>query len=1221
MLRTSFRDSFSAEVWETTYKDHNDININDTLTRIAKAIASVEDTAELKELWEKRFFDLLTNFKGVPGGRIISNAGTEWAGTTLMNCFVGPREKYDIDSLEGIYSHLLSQSQTLKSEGGWGENFSYIRPRGSFINGIGVETPGSVKYMELFDKASEIITSGSGKKSTNTKAKGKIRKGAMMGVIDVWHPDVVEFITAKQQPGRLTKFNISVNCTDKFMERINLIDQLEKQIGDITDTYTIAACNQEIVALDKWDLIFPVTTFEKYKEEWNGDINLWLEKGYPIKIFNTVSVKWLWNLIMESTYNRAEPGVLFLDRANYFNPLKYGETIFATNPCVTSDTWVHTTAGPRQVFELLNGNNKLLINGKEYDSTNFFYTGHKNIYELKGKHGFSVNLTSDHKVFVCRNTEKLWVEAKDIVDGDKIILHNHENNSWQGFGNVGDGYLMGLAVGDGWVSNKKVTLSVFGKGENTNTGIYSVLNKVKEIHGALENSAPREWWFSESRCEYRYYSSYMNSLAKQLDLTACKTINTSIEKTSSEFYRGFLSGLFDADGTVLGDVNGGASIRLWQADIDLLKSVQRMLHRLGILSTIYENRQLASDKMMPDGRGGLKSYKCVDQHELSVTKESLIKFDDIIGFIDSTKSNKLKNIISSYKKGPYSDKFEDEFLSLTFMGTDDVYDVSVPGINAFDANGMYVHNCGEQTLSPGNICCLGTINLTQFVNSSATDFNYADIKKYVSYMVRFLDNVNSYSSAPLPQYIESMQKKRRIGLGIMGWGSSLFMMKTRFASDEAGIIRDKLMRLVSKTAYETSIDLAIEKGKFEYCDPIKHVDAPFIKQLGLSADYKHKLATTGIRNASLLSQQPNGNSSILANVVSGGIEPVFMPEYVRTVIVAQTPSEIMNLTPLWHEGAWNETEMFKFTKEGDEEILKGVFNGIIYKIDKNRGLTKEVLCEDYGVRYLKDKNEWDTTADWAVTTTNLTVHDHVRDLEGFARWTDAACSKTCNLPFDYPFEDFKHLYLSVYNTGFIKGFTTYRSGTMTTVLAAREEKLSDPADEEIILENVKLPDSAPATMKTLKAEGRKWYLSVVWNEQQTRPFALFVHTNNHEKNIVTSNAIEKLVELARRKGIPEIHIEEVSEKVSGGDNVSKIARMISLNLRHGVLIKNIVSTLDSIEDVYVGSFLFQIKKFLASFIKDGETVQGETCLQCGSSNVVYEEGCKKCVNCGSSRCG
>jgi ribonucleoside-diphosphate reductase alpha chain len=869
MAGTVFQDSFSQEIWEVTYKDHNDSNINDTFRRIAKAIASVEATAELRDTWEHRFYELLTNFKGVPGGRIISNAGTEWSGTTLMNCFVGPRVKYDVDSLEGIYSHLLSQSQTLKSEGGWGENFSYIRPRGSFINGIGVETPGSVKYMELFDKTSEIITAGSGKKSTNKKAKGKIRKGAMMGVIDVWHPDVIEFITAKQQSGRLTKFNVSVNCTDEFMSRITKITELEKE-------YIIACHNandnfdgkgwvgdeirEKIAELDKWDLIFPITTFEKYKEEWNGDIKAWLAKGYPVKVHNTISAKWLWNLIMESTYNRAEPGVLFLDRANYFNPLNYAETIFATNPC------------------------------------------------------------------------------------------------------------------------------------------------------------------------------------------------------------------------------------------------------------------------------------------------------------------------------------------------------------------------GEQTLSPGNICCLGTINLTQFVKPDGSGFDLHSVKKYVGYMVRFLDNVNSYSSAPLPEYLESMQKKRRIGLGIMGWGSSLFMMRTRFASPEAAKIREELMCTIARTAYETSIDLAVEKGMFEYCVPRWHAETPFINQLGLSQEYMSRLRDSGIRNASLLSQQPNGNSSILANVVSGGIEPIFMPEYTRTVIVSVAPEEIVNVTPKWYEGVWEETELFKFDKEGDEEILKGVFNGITYKIDKNRGLTKEVGCEDYGVRFLKQKGEWNPNANWAVTTANLTVDDHVSDLEGFARWTDSACSKTCNIPYDYPYEDFKELYLKVYNTGFIKGFTTYRSGTMTAVLSAKEEKHADPADEEIILDTVKLPESAPASMKTLKVEGRKWYLTVVWNEQQTRPFALFVHTNHHEKNVTTSDAVEKLTDLARRKKIPEMYVEEVLGKISQSDNASKIARMISLNLRHGVLIRNIVSCLDSLEEVYIGSFLFQIKKYLATFIRDGEQVHGETCLECGSANVIYEEGCKKCVNCGSGKC-
>lgn len=181
---TKFLDDFSEEIWKTTYKDHSDESIDDTLRRVAKAIASVESTSELRQEWEEKFNDLLSDFKGTCGGRTYSNAGTQFKGTTLLNCFVSPRGNNDIDSLDKIIEDLRNQSFTLKSEGGWGQNFSWIRPRGSFIAGVGVETPGAVKYMELYDKASEIITAGSGKKSTNNKAKGKIRKGAMMGVLD-----------------------------------------------------------------------------------------------------------------------------------------------------------------------------------------------------------------------------------------------------------------------------------------------------------------------------------------------------------------------------------------------------------------------------------------------------------------------------------------------------------------------------------------------------------------------------------------------------------------------------------------------------------------------------------------------------------------------------------------------------------------------------------------------------------------------------------------------------------------------------------------------------------------------------------------------------------------------------------------------------------------------------------------------------------------------------
>lgn len=850
---TVFQDAFSEEVWKNTYKNHTDNDVNDTFRRVAKSIAGAEVNEALCIEWAARFYDMLTDFKGVSGGRITANAGTEWAGTTFANCYVGPLPDYNIDSIEGIYAVLREQAKTLKSEGGWGMDFSWIRPRGSFIAGIGVESPGAVRFMELFDKSSEIVTSGSGKKNTNKKSKEKIRKGAQMATMSVTHPDIVEFITAKQTGNKLSKFNMSVNCTEDFMHRVNRINVIESGVALGTDAI------ETVAELDKWELIFPDTAHPMYKAEWRGVITNWQAAGYPVIVHSTVSVKWLWNLIMESTYNRNEPGVLFLDRANYFAPFNYAETILSTNPC------------------------------------------------------------------------------------------------------------------------------------------------------------------------------------------------------------------------------------------------------------------------------------------------------------------------------------------------------------------------GEQTLAAGGVCCLGTINLTQFINSTNDGFDLVKLAKYVRTMVRFLDNVNDISDAPLPEYVDSMRNKRRIGCGVMGWGSALFMLKVRFGSEKAEELRELVMSTYAREAYMASIDLAVEKGMFKYCIPEKHAESVFIKNLCLSEEYMQKLRTTGIRNSSLLSQQPNGNGSIFANVVTGGIEPAFMPEYTRTVIVTVAPDSIAKVTPAFHLGEFHETALFKFELEGDEQILRGVdTDGTVYKIDKNRGLTKEVLCQDYGIRHLKNTGQYVAGADYLVTTTELSVEDHVSDLRGFAKWTDSACSKTCNIPFDYPYEDFKNLYLDVYNTGVIKGFTTYRAGTMTSVLSAVKETVN--VEEEIILHDIQLPDSLPATLKTLRAEGRKWYLTVILNETQTKPVALFAHTNNHEKSVTANDAVDQLIELAFYKEIPVKHINDTIAKAGSDSNVTKITRLISLCLRHGVLIRNIVATLDKV-DCLAGSFVFHIRKYLASFIKDGEKVANESCESCGSTNVVYQEGCKVCANCGSSKCG
>ncbi len=182
-------------------------------------------------------------------------------------------------------------------------------------------------------------------------------------------------------------------------------------------------------------------------------------------------------------------------------------------------------------------------------------------------------------------------------------------------------------------------------------------------------------------------------------------------------------------------------------------------------------------------------------------------------------------------------------------------------------------------------------------------------------------------------------------------------------------------------------------------------------------------------------------------------------------------------------------------------------------------------------------------------------------------------------------------------------------------------KQNEESDDEIIVTDVKLPNDCPARVKTLRAEGKKWYLTVVYHPNSEKPFALFCQTNHREKSTQTYDAVDRMIHLAREKGILEDHITQLEEKIKQDSNVNKLTRTISLLLRHNVPIRSIVKVIEDMENVFVGSFLFQIKKFLSQYIKDGEVVEGGQCENCGSSNLIFSEGCMMCADCGSSKCG
>lgn len=853
----------SKEVWRDNYKAPKERKLQDTWERQARAASSVEDPSKKQQIYED-FLWLLTDFHGIAGGRITANLGVEGReATTLFNCFVHHPADIgykDVDSIHGIYDMLKAQALTLKSEGGYGMNFSWIRPAGMYVSGIGARTPGVLAFMELWEISSKTITRGSEKIIDYIREgeKKKIRKGAQMGILEIWHPEIEDFIEVKLTKGRLEKFNLSVGITNGFMD---------------------AVINDEM-----WELVFPDTKHEKYETEWNGNLDDWKSKKLPVTVYHKVKARALWDKIMHSTYTRNEPGVIFLDLMNKLNPFAYGEHIVTTNPCAE----------------------------------------------------------------------------------------------------------IGMSTG------------------------------------------------------------------------VCNLMSLN-----------------------------------------------------------------------------------------------LVKF--------------------------------------TIKGDD----------------GKYY-------------------------------FDYDSFKRAITIAVRFSDNINDISRVPLEEYRVSMIEKRRIGIGTLGIGSLHYMLGIKFGSDESLKLIEGIYCAKAETELLASAKLGKEKGSFVKFDKKKYFSSYWWQNLPINKDIKKEIEDIGeMRNSHQSANAPTGNMSVYVGCVSSGIEPVFLHEYVRWVIVNDQEKSRLRESgfkfPDISKQEWFESEHMKVIKINNEEILEGKFEDVIYRVDKNRGLIKQNVVEDYGWRFAKQnfsEEHFKELNDKGVfiTTDELSVDDHINTLEVVAKYTNMSTSKTINIPNDYTFESFKHIYMKAWESG-IKGVTSYRAGTMAGVLEKKQD-ISDKleslehtfidAGDKVIFDKVKLPEVYYSMGYIIRDNNhKKWYVNIAFADKSLmRPFALFVSTNNKESNEVTDDTIHSIFKLAHEKGISKKSIDLQLEKYHGQSNVTKIARTIGFVLHHNIPVIDVVDNLISC-DFPFSSFSFHITRLLKKFIKDGTKVSGNAaiCPECKSKSMIFQDGCIICKDCNWSKCG
>ncbi len=905
------------------------------MDRVAAGIAAVEKNAKLRKQWTERFRWMLDDWKFVPAGRILTAAGTDQA-LTFYNCYVIPSPK---DSRGGIIETLRQMTEIMSRGGGVGINISSLRPRHWYVKGVNGRSSGSVSWGALYSFVTGLIEQGGS------------RRGALMLILNDWHPDVFDFINSKRKAGQVTNANISVGVSDKLMEAV-------KADAD-------------------WDLKFPDSSDPQYDELWDGDIDKWAADGHAVIKYRTVKAREIWNAIIESAWASAEPGVFFNERYNKMSNSHYFAPIICTNPCVTGDTRIHTNQGLVKARELFDQETEIevTIDGRfglanaTTPSTRVFRTGVKPVFRLQTEEGYFVRATADHRFM----TPSGWVQMNQLKTGDKIHILNRKG----GFGSEGSlelGRVLGWLVGDGTFNGKEAVLSFFGEEKQELAPMFA-----EHVNTLVEPMTQKNRTYKvgatavKNRDEARVSSARLMALAEQYGLLDVKhRVPEVVFSGTEEMQKGFLQALFTADGGVQQTAAKAVTIRLSSSHIQLIEEVQQLLSNWGIASKIYRNRRPEQMRMMPDGKGGLKEYLTRAQHELAISRKNIVTFGQEIGFLTQRKNQTLIDRMADYQVGPRDEYFVATVEEITSDGIEEVFDLTEMITHSMVVNGLVTHQCGEQGLPAFGVCNLGAINLAKFYDEETHDVNWDDLDKTARYSTRFLDNVIDSTPYFFDENKKQQLSERRVGLNNMGLAELMVKLEIRYGSEESVAFIDKLYGFLARSIYETSIELAQEKGAFPQFKADQFLKSGYMQSM--PKDIQDKVRKHGIRNVTLTTQAPTGTTGTMVNT-STGIEPFFSWVYYRKSRLGL------------HE----------------EQVP----------------LAKEWFDAHPGEKQLPD---------YFVTAMDLSPEEHIKVQAAIQRWVDSSISKTCNVPNEYTIEQVSDLYLYMYDMG-CKGGTIYRDGS------------------------------------------------------------------------------------------------------------------------------------------------------------------------------------------------
>ena len=958
------------------------------------------------------------------------------------------------------------------------------------------------------------------------------RRGANMGILRVDHPDVLEFIECKLDGG-ITNFNISVAATDAFMDAL-------ARGGD-------------------YELVNPRTGVAA----------------------GTLSAREVFDRIVRAAWRTGDPGMIFIDRINRSpaNPTPELESIEATNPCVTGATLVYTALGLIRVDELARRREAVDTTldsrfdaGEWGTASSVFESGIKPVHRLLTEEGYELRLTGDHRLMTARG----WRRADELEGGDRLHLVNRKG----GFGAEGtlaEGRVVGWLVGGGHITaDGCAVLSFFGDEKRELAPLFAahVNDVIGSGPGGRSHLSAAE---IPGRDEARVDSTRLARLVREkygmTPATRLAGVPLRLFSGSEDLQKGFLQALFTADGHVRGRDESGVSARLTSISLPLLKDVQRMLLNFGIASRLYASRHAARTVERPDGRGGAKEYDAGADHDLVVARDNLVRFAREVGFLTNRAQGRLRRLGAWPSRRPHRETFTCRFKALDPVGVEPVFDLKEPLTRSFVANGLVVHNCGEQSLPPFDACNLGSINVARFArpaDGAGATIDWSELERVIRLAVRFLDDVIEVNPYPLAQIDATVKANRRIGLGIMGWADLLFTLGIPYDSQAALDLADRLMGFVKEKGHEQSARLAEERGPFP--------------------NWRHSTYREGrlLRNCTVTTIAPTGTISMIAGC-SSGIEPVFALAFEHRV-----------------KGADGE-RVLTFVSDTFERLAKarGFYSDAVMAEVARHGSIQHAPGVDEAVKAVfKTAHEVDWT--W-----------HVRHQAAFQKHADNGVSKTVNLPREAGEGDVAGAYLLAWQEGCL-GITVFRDGCKgNQVLHAGVRPGDESGPETSVLgERVVKPRPHSLAGTTYRMETPIGTAFVTVNDTAGgEPFEVFVQVGKAGSDtMAVAEALGRLVSLVLRLPSP----------LSAGRRLEEVISQLSLiggGQPTGFGPSKILSLPDALARVlgeHIGRGTADSNRALAAAA--GARRVGDLCRECGQATLVYEEGCKKCVSCGYNEC-